>query len=1496
MKNVYKKISAFILLFVYVFVLCPAAVAADSALIYETALTTISATTYVAENSSLVEADSADSQRIIISAGGSVSYNVTAPKDGYYKLLVYGKNGGTKPSVTISGDAQNITYGNGVHATTDRRYTIGRFYLEKGEKTITLTFSKKVNIRELLIKGVEHEIASSGENIIEAHDYLTANITSVDREDSQWNYTTKNTSVTVSGPIISLASEASKRVCTYKVNVEEAGLYRLKAYSAFYKKASTASFTLSLNGVQISKATHTPSGAVSGILNCEGTNFETFNLAAGEQELTIRSSITGEGAQLYTYYYTIEKIGDLVTNGEIAASDESRVEGEKLFYPDAGVEITDGAMKISNTYARADMDVSLSGLYAVTLRYKADEDAPLYLRTGSTDEIYQTLAKTEGEYVDFVYQIRPLDSGLLRLLLSTEGTVYIDSVKFSPVTESNAQNFVASINESNDANDLLTAFDSFKAATGVDYKNASQTVFYKVPLYERILKKDYEDIEDFSLSFADYVKNESLMRRLTITNGTKNILGLESGNIKMTLDTSYFAESAATIAVAIYEHDEENPKKLHMVDIKTYEGQPQIVFNFDNLVLNIERKYSFKIIYFENIETVAPKEMFKDIYEEIYVSTSGNDETGDGSEAAPFASIEKAVEVAQTFSDNQHGDIVIKVDSGTYTLSETLMFDENNSGKNGFRLIIEGDKENPPVISGGKQVVDDWKPEENGIYSAAVSGVEYVRNLYINGYPAIRARSEQCYKAGNIYHADGSTYAKDGFSVSKEYVPYNFNLEREDLELVWTYANSNNWEMRRTPVDSIVETEKETTFVLDPGVLNYLPSRFRSGNVFYFENAMELLDSPGEFYYNKDEGRIYYMPHEGEDIENADAYIGNLEQMVSIKGSSVSVKAENITFKNLVFRYGAYDFASKYGYDGQQADAFQSSYRGEDGSEQQKSQIYVENAKGIEIKDCEISCMGSAGIHFKEGVNDSLIEGNMIRDLSGTGVIIGHPDHANKQEGITVCDGIAVKNNVFRRNAAEYFNNTQITLYYEKNIDILHNDIDMAPYSGISASWGWTGSNPYDCENVNISYNKITNVMQLLNDGGAIYTVGALRNSKISNNYINGSKGSVAGVMYQDSGSAYLEIFNNVILNANKSIYRNPTNDHDLTYYNNYSNISLYDTSIPEKNISVETPIQVDADNLTGEALSIFNASGVEGKYSDLLAKDEFSTWRRSRIELPPYTNPDMTTIEASEFIPSASSSGLQLETMYNGENSITVKSGEYITFPIDIEKTGTYKVLIYGKRMSSSKPNVSVSDYTKVSSGLGVQTTSVRTYTIGRYNLTEGDDEIRFNVSNAGGIVIEKVYIKNVDHEIVPNVTNIIEMHDYYSANITSYDHEDNQSSYESTNCDVIVTGPIIASAGATAPTRELTYKMNVAEAGTYKMNIYYAGGAGVNFKVSADGTQLAEKSATGTGNSDPNKCNKVTIDSVALPSGDITFKLDFTASGSGFVYAYYYELEKVQ
>lgn len=1472
-----KRFFTLFFLTIYFFNVAPT-VFAESVL-DSSALNVVNADSYIDEKSQGVTSDETQTGRIIISSGGSVTYKLSGVEEGFYKLLIYGKYVGSKPKIKVSGVGETAYQGVLISSNTDRRHTIGRYYLSNGENIVTLSFEDGgANIKELLFKKVEIDV-EDGETVIEAHDYLSSNISVYDREDMQWNYKTTNSGVTVSGPVIVSSYETIKRSCTYKLNVKNSGLYRMTLWASGSGKSE---YTLHSDGAQISKATFDP-GKTMSVSTVASASFDTFNLQAGEQTITIKNST--EVSHLFTYYYVLERIGDMVAGGNISAENDNKIEAETLFYTDTGVEINNESMSIKSGVARADLSVSDSGLYAVTVKYKADENTDIWLRLGTDDEVATTLSKTDGEYVETIYQVKYLESQNIKMLLWSEKNILIDSIEFNYIDEEVSKKFVKDLNCANNKVDLERAFGELNEKTGTDYKNASKTVFYKAPLYEKILNSEFNDIQDFSLDFAYFLKTESIKKRVTVKKGTTNVLGVVSGNLKISVDTLFYNEIDAFVVGAIYE-EENGKRKLYMIDTEKYEGQSTVIFDFNNVKADTNKTYSFDILSYDDFKKIVPKNMFPSVYTEIFVSENGSDTNGDGSEYSPFKTLDFAIDTANIYSEYQWGDIVINVDSGTYTLDETLTFNETSGGKNGFKIRIKGNSENPPVISGGAKV-EEWTNEGNGIYSASLSDFDCVRNMYVNGYPAVRARSEKRYLVEGIYDDESTEWKKDGFIVSKENVPYSFERP-EDLEVIWTYESKVEWESRRTPVTKMLENGDNRTFIIKPEIFNYSSERFKTGHLFYLENAKEFLNEPGEFYYSKAEGKIYYMPYVGEDLNNSDVYVGNLEKLIEIKGSSLNKKAENITFENLVFRYGAYDFASKYGYNGEQSDSFQTGFRGDDGTIGYNAQIYAENAKGIEIKNCEISCMGSSGIHFKEGVSDSVIEGNLFRDLSGGAITIGHPDHEDKQEGIAVCDGISIKNNVIRRIASEYFNNTAISVYYEKNIDIVHNDIDKVPYTGITAGWGWEGSNPYNCENINISHNRITNVMELLDDGGGIYTLGKLKGSKINNNYLNGHSGHIAGMVYQDSGSSFIEIFNNVILNAKACIYVNTSYvAHDLDYYNNYSNVKVSAKTNEEERIYVENPISVDGENLTDEALEIYNTSGVEEKYVYLLDADKFGKERKARIDFPPYTDPYLFEFDADEFDASLSSDGLQVIQEFD-KKAVEISAGEHIAFKYNAKKAGTHKILLYGRYSSASKPAYSLN--LAGTKGYGISAKTDQRNTLGRFEMSEGENEIILTVTS-GSVILKNLYIKNVIHEISPDIQNLIEVHDYYTANISSIDQEDHQWNYEAAKCDFICRGPVIALSNQT---RNLTYKVNVKEEGAYTMKIYYAGAPDVKYTVSADGEILAEKSAQGTGKGDPLECSEMVIENLNLKKGDITLGFKFAPQTQGIIYTYYFTLEK--
>ena len=63
------------------------------------------------------------------------------------------------------------------------------------------------------------------------------------------------------------------------------------------------------------------------------------------------------------------------------------------------------------------------------------------------------------------------------------------------------------------------------------------------------------------------------------------------------------------------------------------------------------------------------------------------------------------------------------------------------------------------------------------------------------------------------------------------------------------------------------------------------PCSISKDSKFYIENIFEELDSPGEWYYDKKQSILYYMPYEDLDLDNALIEVPLYKQVIQFKGS-----------------------------------------------------------------------------------------------------------------------------------------------------------------------------------------------------------------------------------------------------------------------------------------------------------------------------------------------------------------------------------------------------------------------------------------------------------------------------------------------------------------------------------------------------------------------------------------------------------------------------------
>lgn len=430
----------------------------------------------------------------------------------------------------------------------------------------------------------------------------------------------------------------------------------------------------------------------------------------------------------------------------------------------------------------------------------------------------------------------------------------------------------------------------------------------------------------------------------------------------------------------------------------------------------------------ENIMPISDSSLLYCDRSNIYVSPMGNDENS-GTKNAPFETLERAKTEVRNRTEDMNEDINVNLYGGVYNLTETLLFDEKDSGKNGCYVNYKAVENESVLISGGKKIEGfELCDEEQNIYSAYLPDVEDIRNMYVNGISARTARSEERIKPISIYY-EGDV--PKGLVVSEDDVPLYENPS--DIRLfytqVWKYTlcNAQNIIPAETEGQNIIIME-EDAFSIAADSDTYLP--ITSENAFYIENAKELLDKPGEFYFDKTEKMLYYMAEETEIMEKAEVYVPVLDKLMELSGSDLDKKVKNISFSGIHFAH-ATGFNVEKGYLGGQAQSktpianattaypLDTTITG--------GNIRVLRAENIVFENNKFSGLSSVALGIYEGSNDITVRGNAFYDIGDSAVTVGLPSDSYMEDAYLDENGNYLGRNVALYKPAKNINGAYVT-------------------------------------------------------------------------------------------------------------------------------------------------------------------------------------------------------------------------------------------------------------------------------------------------------------------------------------------------------------------------------------------------------------------------------------------------------------------------------------
>jgi hypothetical protein len=409
-------------------------------------------------------------------------------------------------------------------------------------------------------------------------------------------------------------------------------------------------------------------------------------------------------------------------------------------------------------------------------------------------------------------------------------------------------------------------------------------------------------------------------------------------------------------------------------------------------------------------------------------------------------------------------------------------------------------------LSGGRMISgSSWQifDEKLGIYRAKIALQTNTRQLYINNERATRART-------NINLSDFKR-TNAGYLAPNERMASWKNVS--EIEVV----GYNEWRAHRCLIEKI---EAKQIFIKQPCWLNAQRDRWRIENLQRIENALELLDEPGEWYLDRAENFLYYKPRPNENLKIAQVVVPFLEKIIEAAGEA-DKPIEFVEFRNITFSFATWLAPSSAdGYALLQAGVRRTGANGT--LTATPANVSFERAENVTIENCRFEHLGAAALSFDGGSQNNRIVGNVFRDIASHAIALGNVFAPEQSDPRLRNENNRIVDNFIEDIGADYEDACAIFAGYVARTTIEHNTIQNVPYTGISVGWGW-GKKSYMREN-RINFNRIENFMLRLKDGGAIYTLSAQPDSEAIGNFIrtpsNASNGGHAG-LYFDEGTAF---------------------------------------------------------------------------------------------------------------------------------------------------------------------------------------------------------------------------------------------------------------------------------------------------------------------------------------------------------------------------------------
>jgi len=501
----------------------------------------------------------------------------------------------------------------------------------------------------------------------------------------------------------------------------------------------------------------------------------------------------------------------------------------------------------------------------------------------------------------------------------------------------------------------------------------------------------------------------------------------------------------------------------------------------------------------------------------------------------PFATIQHARDVVRGViqaSGNHRVPINIYIRGGTYWLVDPLIFSPIDSGTPQAPVTYQPYQNEKPVVSAGKPVRGWARATFNGhdVWEAKIpqfAGPQTVfGEMWVAGQRRVMARSPNhgYFQAGAVPDLTKDTPQQRGQT--------RFKYLNDDLKN-WPDASDASvtlmslWTDSHLPVKSI-DSEAHIIEFTRPTVLKMAPE-----DRYFIEGAAELLDEPGEWYFDHKTTTLYYIPMPGETMLGSETVVPWHQQILRLEGDPAqNAFVEHLVFRGITFSNSEFELPREEMVQGSRSGSgYSQAAVGVPGA------IWAGGARHCVFDNCTVSHAGNYGFELAGGCQDNKITHCTVTDMGAGGIKIG-------QTSIRLADAEQTRHNEISdctiANCGLRFPSA-IGVWIGQSPEnlISHNDVHGLFYTGISIGWTWgygnstAGGNIVEFNNVHHIGSPSDDIPPILSDMAGIYTLGNHKGTIIRNNVFH----DIAGLRYGGWG-IYFDEGTTDIVAENNLVYR----------------------------------------------------------------------------------------------------------------------------------------------------------------------------------------------------------------------------------------------------------------------------------------------------------------------------------------------------------------------